>query len=311
MLVMSLVMVLSLSACSEEPDTIIIGEGNWESNLLHDQIVKTIIEKGYGETVELINAETSFLIAGFKTNDIDVSLELWSDNILTYDEDLAAGNYVELGTNYDDNQQGIYIPTYLLEVAPDLKTIEDLKNYAYLFPDPEDPSMGIIYGGPEGWGATIFLHKKMVEYGLDEYYNFKTFDSNDILSATLSSAYEKGEPWVGYNWEPTWIMGLFDMTLLEDSEYSPENFEAGIGSFATVDVTVGATNEFIEEYPEITEFLKQYHTSSSLTSEGLAYMQANEVEAEEAAIWFLKEHEDLWKEWVTEEAYNNVMDAIS
>ncbi len=39
-------------------------------------------------------------------------------------------------------------------------------------------------------------------------------------------------------------------------------------------------------------------------------MQENEAEIEEAAEWFLKEEEELWKTWVPEDAYNKVMDAL-
>ena len=40
----------------------------------------------------------------------------------------------------------------------------------------------------------------------------------------MISAIERGEPWVGYNWEPTWVMGLYDMTLLEDEPYDEEKW---------------------------------------------------------------------------------------
>ncbi|WP_461205453.1 ABC transporter substrate-binding protein [Clostridium sp. DL1XJH146] len=311
---MSLTLILSLFGCATESDKIVFGEGDWDSNALHDQIAKLVIEEGYGVPVDIVIADTAVMISGLKTKDIDLSTEFWSDNVPTYEEDIANGHYVELSTNFDDNIQGLYVPSYLVEgenaIAPDLKTVEDLKNYPELFPDPEGSDKGIIYGGPEGWMATGFLDKKMIEYGLDEYYSFKSIDSSATLSATLSSAYEKGEPWVGYNWEPTWVMGLYDMVLLEDTEYTPENFENGIGSFPSVDVTVVATQEFIDDYPEITEFLSKYKTSSEFTNQGLGYMHENEVEPDEAAKWLLSENKDLLKGWVPEDIYDKVISAI-
>lgn len=313
-LVTVMLFVFVLSACTSEEKMIVIGEGDWDSNAFHDQVVKTIIEEGYGVKVDVVTADTAVMVSGLKTKDIDLALELWSDNIPTYQDDIANGDYVELSVNFDDNMQGLYVPSYLVEgdeaIVPDLKTVEDLKDYAHLFPDPENPEKGIIYGGPEGWSATAFLHNKMEAYGLDEYYNFKTIDSSATLSATLSSAYKKGEPWLGYNWEPTWIMGLYDMTLLEDSAYSAEDYKKGIGAFPSVNVMVVCTPEFKDEFPEIADFLSNYKTSSSLTSDGLAYMESNDVEADEAAKWFLNENEDLWKSWVTDEAYEKVKSAI-
>jgi len=314
MVLMSAVLVISLGACASEPEKIVIGEGDWDSNAFHDQVVKVILEEGYGVETEIIIADTAVMISGLKNKTIDLALELWADNVPTYPEDIENGDYVKLATNFDDNVQGLYVPAYLVEgedaLLPDLKSVQDLPEYVEYFTDPENPDMGIIYGGPEGWSATAFLHNKMEAYGLDEHYNFKTIDSGATLNATLASAYAKGEPWLGYNWEPTWVMGLFDLVLLEDTPYSADDFAEGIGSFPSVDVQVVSTPEFVDEYPEITEFLKQYTTSSKLTSEALAYMQENEVEADVAAKWFLEEKQDIWADWVTEEAYDKIMAAI-
>jgi glycine betaine/proline transport system substrate-binding protein len=310
-----LAMALSLAACAgEEENTIIIGEGDWDSNAFQDQVVKIIIEEGYGVNVDVVTADTSVMISSMKTETLDVCLELWSDNVVTYDEDIANGDYIELSLNFDDNLQGLYVPRYLVEgdkaLAPDLKTVNDLNKYPELFENPEEPERGIIYGGPEGWGATEFMQRKMEVYGLDEMFDFKPIDSGATLAATLSGAYQKEEPWVGYYWEPTWVIGLYDMVLLEDSAYSEEDYEKGIGSFPTVDVMVTATPKFVEENPELAEFFGNYHTTSAIISEALAYMQKNEVEADEAAKWFLLEKQDFWKTWVDDEVFNKVLDAI-
>jgi ABC-type proline/glycine betaine transport system substrate-binding protein len=311
-----LVAVLTLfAACKTEKKKIIMGEGDWDSSAFHNQVAKFIIENGYDTEVELVLSDSPVQISSLKTKDMDVILEMWSDNEPNYDKDIKAGEYLELGTNFDDNMQGLYVPKYLVEgpdaLAPDLKTVKDLKKYAHLFPNPEGGGKGIIYGGPEGWNATKFMHNKVKTYGLDEMYDFRPIDSNAALSATLSGAYQKKEPWVGYNWEPTWIMGLYDMVLLEDSPYNADDFAKGIGSFASVNVTICVNNDFPKNYPEINKFLSNYKTSSELTSKGLAYMQEKGVEADAAAKWFIGEHKDLVKKMVSSDAYEKVIKALN
>ena len=183
----AVLLIMSLSACSgDEQVTITLGEGDWDSNAFQDQVVKLILENGYDVSVDVVTADTAVMVSSMKTNKLDVCLELWSDNVVTYDDDIAAGDYIELGLNFNDNTQGLYVPRYMVEgenaIAPDLKTVEDLKKYVDLFPNPEDGSRGIIYGGPEGWSATEFLHKKMTTYGLEEMYDFKTIDSGCYIS---------------------------------------------------------------------------------------------------------------------------------
>jgi glycine betaine/proline transport system substrate-binding protein len=314
-LMLAVVLVFALSACSgDEEKIIMIGEGDWDSNSFQDQVVKIILEEGYGVSVDVITADTAVMIASLKTEKLDVCLEIWSDNVLTYNEDIANGEYLELSLNFDDNTQGLYVPRYLIEgddaLAPDLKTVKDLAMYADLFINPEDPDRSIIYGGPEGWGATEHLYKKVDAYGLSEMYDFKPIDSSSTLAATLSSAYIKNEPWVGYYWEPTWVLGLYDMVLLEDSEYSEEDFSNGVGSFATVDVTVAATQTFVDENPDLAEFFENYHTTSAIINEALGYMMENEVEPDVAAKWFLLERQDVWTEWVDDKVAEKVIEAI-
>ncbi len=307
--------VVAITACGgEDKRKITLGEGDWESNRFQDQVVKLILENGYDVSVDIVSADTAIMIASLKMDKLDVCLELWSDNVVTYEDDIANGEYIELGVNYNDNTQGLYVPRYLVEgedaLAPDLKTVSDLKNYADLFENPENPDSGIIFGGPEGWGATEHLHKKMEAYGLDEMFDFRPIDSAATLAATLSGAYIKGEPWVGYYWEPTWVLGLYDMVLLEDSDYSDEDFANGIGSFKTVDVTIASTQSFVDENADLAEFFKKYHTSSAIINEALAYMQENKVEADETAKWFLLEKQNVWTEWVDDEIAKKVLKAI-
>ncbi len=303
--------VLMLSACDRGMQEITLGEGDWDSNAFHSQVAKFIIENGYDTKVNVVVADTAIMIATLTSGDMDAALEIWSDNIPTYNQDIADGHYEQVAVNYADNEQGLYIPRYLQEEYPGLVTVEDLADYAHLFPDSEGSGKGVIYGGPEGWLATEFLHNKVELYGLDEHYVFRPIDSNATLSATLASAYRDEEPWVGYNWEPTWIMGIFDMVLLEDHPYDPDDFAIGRGAFPSVDVTVVVRSDFSEDFPDIYAFFQNYETSTELTNIALAYMQENDAEASETAIWFLETYEDIWSEWVPEDVYLKVMDALA
>jgi glycine betaine/proline transport system substrate-binding protein len=222
----------------------------------------------------------------------------------------AQGSRRQLGVNFDDNAQGIYVPRYVIEgdpdrniapAAPNLKKVADLKEYASLFKDPENPSKGILYGGIAGWEITEIIHKKYLHYGLDESYNYIEPGTDAATSAVLVSAYDKGEPVVAYYWEPTWLLGKYDFVLLEDEPYDPDLFYEGKTACPSVKVTICTSNEFYEKDPEFVEFLSNYHTSSALTSEALAYIEETGADYRTAAEWFLREHRDLAKTWLTEE----------
>src|SRR5699024_2637077 len=100
-------------------------------------------------------------------------------------------------------------------MAPDLKSVDDLPDYWELFKDPEDPEKGRIYDGPAGWELERINEVKVKAYGLDEHYNRFLSGSGPALHTSMIRAYEAGEPWLGFEWVPNWVTGLYDLTKLE------------------------------------------------------------------------------------------------
>ncbi|TCO71339.1 ABC transporter substrate-binding protein [Marinisporobacter balticus] len=321
------VCMLGLTACggkegqaATSKPKLILGNAGWDSFTFHNEVAKFIIENGYGYNTEVTTGSTPITYTGLKNGDIDIYMETWGTNITGYEEDLARGDVVKLSLNYGDNAQGLYVPTYVIKgdpkrgvepMAPDLKTVKDLEKYWEIFKDEEDPSKGRIYGAIPGWEVDTILATKVKTYGLDKKFNYFSPGSDAALASSIAGAYEKGDPWLGYYWEPTWIIGQYDMTLLSDEPYNEELWNNGYAcEFATVPVEVVVNKGMAEKAPDVVEFLKQYKTSSKLTSDALAYMQKNEVEPSEAAQWFLKSHQDLWTKWVEKDVAQKVKDAL-
>ncbi len=104
-------------------------------------------------------------------------------------------------------------------------------------------------------------------------------------------------------------MGKYDMYLLED-EISEYNTETGTGNIPTNKVTVVVTKGFDLKHPEIYEFLSNFETESKVASDALSYMEENNLDGYETAKWWLNENTDYWKDWVSEDIYNIVINAI-
>ncbi|NLY36288.1 MAG: hypothetical protein GX046_03515 [Tissierellia bacterium] len=174
-LILSLAMVVALAGCGGsqtkgEVTTITVTDNGWDSQMLHNEIAKFIVNEGY-DGYELVTSTGSStmnwqaMIAG----DVDLDIESWTDNVATYPEDLEKGDVVEIGVLVQDSAQGLYVPRYVIEgdpergieaVAPDLVTVKDLKKYSEFFSDDEDKNKGRIYGSIPGWMADEVIHKK-------------------------------------------------------------------------------------------------------------------------------------------------------
>jgi glycine betaine/proline transport system substrate-binding protein len=292
-----------------EVTEVILADASWDSVLVHNRIVEFILEEGYGGyEVDFIPGDTIPLFNGVASGDIDATMESWHSNYPeAYPEQVDAGKVVNVGENMPDGPQGWWVPRYMIEgdaergieaAAPDLKSIDDLPKYADLFPDPENPGMGRILVGPPGWSATAISEELMEKHGLYDTYTAFLPGSGASLAASMKGAYDKGESWIGYYWEPTAIMYQLDMVRLKGTEFPP----------ADVDIIMNADS--YENMPEVAEFLSNYGASVAVNNEFLNILNTEVDSAEEAAVWFLKNREDVWTEWVSNDVAANVRSAL-
>jgi glycine betaine/proline transport system substrate-binding protein len=302
---------------------------DWDSNAVHTAIAQFIVEHGYGCETEIIPGSTIPLLNGMIRGDIDVTMEMWRDNVRdVYDPAVADGRVFDLGPNFPDATQEWYVPKYLVEgegaPAPDLKHVSDLPRYKDLFADPENPEMGRFYNCVLGWGCEKVNTKKYYAYGLDEAFtNFRP-GSSGAFSAAIEAAILKKDPVFFYYWGPTWLLGKVgdQVVRLEEPPYDADTWQslqdtedpeqvAAATAYPVMEVTVSVSGPFHDEAPKLVEFLTNYETTAAMVSELLAWMQENNASPEAAAKEFLSSREDLWTAWIPDDVAARVRDALS
>ncbi|MFW6075006.1 MAG: ABC transporter substrate-binding protein [Chloroflexota bacterium] len=305
-------------------DPIVFADPGFDSAIFHNRVMQYIVEHGYGYETDAIPAETTTMVQGVLNNDIQVLSEMWLDQVPALIEGIEDGEIVDYGTNYGESIQGFFVPTYMIEgdeergiepMAPDLEHVDDLPEYADLFEAADTPGIGRMYNCIGAWECSRINEAKLEAYGLDEDYEAFDPGSGPALASSLVSAYEQGEPWFGYYWAPTWIFSQYDLTQIEEPEYTDECWEEIFEgeeacAYPSVRVHIGANAEFAVSAPDISEFLENYESSMDETNDVLFYMNDNEADADEAAIWWLEENEDTWTDWVPEDVAEDVLAAL-
>ena len=305
--------------------TLKISDLNWGSAHFQSEVAKIMIEEGYGYPVEQVSAVTIAMLEAMRAGDVDVIIEIWYENQqAAYDDALAAGDIVTLGTLNDDNWQSSYVvPTYVIEgdtergidpMAPNLSSVSDLTDAEYiaLFEDPEDPGKGRVVTCVAGWECEKINAQQLEAYGLDEDYNLLVPGSQEALFLSLEGAYDKGEAWLGYLWGPTTISGKLDLTLLEEPPYDVAVWEANNGcAYPSVQLLVAASSEFENKAPDVAAMFEKWVMNTATLGEALAYMDATGGEPYDAAVWFLKNRESVWTEYVPSDVADKIKDAVA
>lgn len=301
--------VVLLSSCTgtesgKKETTIVFADVSWDSVQVHNRIAAFIVSNGFeGYAVDFTPGDTLPLVNGMVQGDVHVNMESWHSNWFeVYEKETASGKLIDLGPNLPNAPQGWYIPRYMVEgadaMAPGLKSVKDLPEYAHLFKDPEEPSKGIIYGGVAGWSQMKVSEKMFDDFDLSDTYNLGIAGSNAALAGSMAGAFKKGEAWIGYYWEPTAILGKLDMMILPGSEYER----------ALINIII--SEDMMERAPDVVDFLKVYNTTVADNNQFLAKMEAEDWDSQETAEWFLKNKEDLWTQWVSSEVAEKVKAAL-
>ena len=134
------------------------------------------------------------------------------------------------------------------------------------------------------------------------------------MSRNLETAYERGEPWLGYYWAPTPELGSFDLVVITEPEYSEDCWVDGNRgcAYPALPVNVAISKGFSELVAEpMLKFLTAYEMDKSLMSELLAYMSDENADAADVAVHFLSNKSDVWTEWVTNEVADRIKAALN
>ena len=309
--------------CNGVDRAIVFAGFDWGSAQISNHIAGRILQDGFGCKVRRY-AGTDGRVPGLVRGEIDIVMEVWDNTASdTYREAVSTGDVVDLGLNMIAREYSFLVPRHVIEgdaerdihpMAPDLRTVADLPKYSSIFQDPEQPGQGVYRNCVVDWQCAQINTDKLATYGLDPYFtNFRP-ETESELDAALATAYESGEPWLGYYWGPTSVLGRFDMVVIAEPEYSEDCWVDGNRgcAYPANPVNVAISKGFSELAAEsMLDFLTAYEMDQFLMSELLAYMTDENTDAASAAVHFLVNKSDVWTEWVTTEVADRIKASLN
>lgn len=295
---------------------ITIAEMNWASAEFMANLDKIILEEGYGCDVDLIAGATMTTFASMdEKGEPDVAPELWANavrNPLAKAE--QEGRLIKVNdTPIVGAGEGWWIPKYFAEKHPELKTLADIIARPDLFPHPEDPSKGGLHTCPSGWGCQLSTNNLFRAFKMEEKgWRLVDTGSGAGLDGSIAKAYERQEPWLGYYWAPTIVLGKYPMMPVNwGVPYNDENWNNCIvksedecanpqpSSWTKSEVNTVVTDNFMKTGgTEALSYMQNRKIPLDQLGEILKWMDANQATGEDAAYEFLTRYEGLWTQWV-------------
>ena len=299
--------VSGATAASADCGEVSITEMDWASAAIVTSVAKFLMEQGYGCTVTTVPTTTVPAMTSLaETGEPDILTELWTSYTEVYEDLRSEGKIVELSKVLSDGGvEAWWVPAYLVEEHPELATLEGIK---------ANPDLvgGRFHDCPSGWGCDVtnFNNFKAAELGGSGVERFQ-HGSGETLATSIAAAYEAKEPWFGYYWAPTSVLGKYPMVQVEMPAYDADKHTCngledcatpGLSAYPVSNVVTAASPAFVEAEPEVAELMKNLTFTNAQMGEVLAWQESNQASNEETAVYFLTTYKDVWSGWLNDEA---------
>ena len=298
-------------------EKIIFSDLNWTSAQVQDRIAQYIVEMGYGYPTDVVFGATLPLFNGLRKGDSHVTMEIWLPNQdEAWMEAQAAGEVVSVGESLSkDWQSAFVIPAYLQEQYPDLDNVEDLKDdkFKELFATAETGGKARLVSCVIGWSCEEVNAKQIEGYGLSDHVHVVNPGDGAAANADLYGAYEKGEPWLGYQWGTNDPPLLLDLVRLEEPPYSDECwFTTKACAYEDATILIAVHPDILTRAPGVVSMLRKWQFDIDKYKSVAKWMSENEeATANDAALWWLNGNTDAWSAWVSSEAADAISAALT
>ena len=304
-----------------------IANMNWASANFMAEVDKVILEEGYGCTVELVPGATmpTFTSMNDKGSP-DMNPEQWANAVYTPLKKAVSEKRLIIANKAPITGlgEGWWLTPGSIKKHPELKGMTALQilERPDLFPYKEDPSKGAFVGCPAGWGcqlanANLFKAFEMEKKG----WVLVDPGSAAGLDGSISKAADSGNTWFGYYWNPTSIVGKYNLqpvdfgvpfagrdnwdnciTLAEQDCANPKPTawtKSEVNSIVTANFAKTGGKDALS-------YVEKRTYPGEVMNGMLVYMADNQAKGSDAAIEFLKKHEGVWGKWVSSAAKKKI-----
>ena len=195
---------------------LVVGVPNWPSVTVTANVIKEVVEKNLGLTVELQTGTNPVIFEAMDKGSMQVHPEVWLPNQQGLVDQYKAK--VELNGHGAAAVQGICSNKAAADAGfKDISDLADPAKTALL--DSDGNGKGEVFIGATGWASTTVEHARAHGYGYDQVVDLIELDEG-VAYAQLDAAITSGKPWVGFCYTPHHLFTVHpEMTFLTEPAY--------------------------------------------------------------------------------------------
>ncbi|NKB61042.1 MAG: hypothetical protein GKR95_02505 [Gammaproteobacteria bacterium] len=272
---------------------------DWTGGAVVCKLVQTILENEMGYKIKAITMPSGAgVYEAIASGDLDYACESWpsysSSKDIMIKEFGGDGTVQYMGPTGIVGVSSYYVPRYFVdEVAPDLKSYEDLNKYKEHFSTIETSGKGRLIACPTpAWECDD--QKRLDLLGVD--FVAVELGTETAAWAEAQAAYSRKEPFLLYAWEPHWIHAKLDLVRIELPAHNADTWPA---TGWAEDVTFNYANpDSMAEHTDAAHVLSNMDLSNSEQAKMVLDIDVDGKDIGEVVDAWLAENESIWRKWL-------------
>jgi glycine betaine/proline transport system substrate-binding protein len=287
------------SGAGDEPagGTVNIAINAWVGYEANAAVIKHLLEKEMGYTVEEKNLKEEVAWQGFETGEVDVIVENWGHDDLkkTYIEEKKVA--VTVGPTGNQGVIGWYVPQWMAAEYPDITDWKNLNRYADLFATSESGGKGQLLDGD----PSFVTNDEALVANLDLDYKVVYSGSEAALIKAAQQATAQRKPLLFYFYEPQWLFSREDYVRVrlpawtEGCDADPAKVACDYPDYVLDKI---ASKRFQDTGGNAYELVKNFSWTNEDQNTVADYITNQGMTADAAAAKWVAEHESTWKPWI-------------
>jgi glycine betaine/proline transport system substrate-binding protein len=210
----------------------------------------------------------------------------------------------------DGGIEGWWIPKFVADAHPEIRSIADALKRPDLFPAPENRQQGAVHSCPSGWQCQIVMANLFKAQGAaDKGFVLVDPGTAAALDGSIARAQQRKQGWLGYYWSPNALLGRYAMVkLAEGVPHDPVEWQRCTSvadcaapqpnAWPVAAVHTVVTDRFRQAGGPAYAYLARRSWDSATVNAMLAWMAQQQATGEQGARQFLKTRPDVWQAWV-------------
>jgi glycine betaine/proline transport system substrate-binding protein len=282
--------------------TIVLANNSWEGSVANNVVAQYVIEKSLGYNVNLLTIDEIPAWPAMVQGKVSAVMEVWGHSPLY--AQYVKGNHkvVDAGLEGPNGNIGWYVPTYLVQQHPELKTWQGVKKDWKMFVTPQSSPQGqFLDGSPSYVTNDQALVKNL---GINLKVVFAGTEAAQLTE--IESDYKAKKPVLFYWYTPQYQNAIFKFSQVSLPAWTPACGKlkpAAINcAYPPYHLYKVMSAGLPKQAPAVANFIKRFNWTSDEQNSVSYNLAVKHMSNAAAAALFVNSHQALVKSWLSSSA---------